>query len=138
MLCLQHNIRTTRIAIRCPSCGDISHRKCDKVSHYAPHKDWCCHVCNQKIPTSNNTNHSSENLVCPACRGRLANYRAPFECSKCRRRSTSNVLHKQGLPWSIFEAPTAGPARPVFPPLTVGQPNSRTEHHRSPKTPSES
>ena len=52
-----------------------------------------------------------------------------------REDSTSNVLHKQGLPWSIFEAPTAGPARPVFPPLTVGQPNSRTEHHRSPETP---
>ena len=28
--------------------------------------------------------------------------------------STPNVLHKQGLPWSIFEAPTAGPGRPVF------------------------
>ena len=33
-----------------------------------------------------------------------------------REDSTSNVLHKQDLPWSIFEASTAGPARPVFRP----------------------
>ena len=139
-------MRINSIAIRCHRFGGISHRKCANVSRYAPHVNWCCHVCNHNIPTSNNTyctNHTTsnntnpnpKNSVCPACRGRLANYRAPLECSECKRRSTSNVLHKQGLPWSIFEAPTAGPARLVFPPITVGQPNSQTERHRSLETP---
>ena len=87
-------MRLNSIAIRCHSCGGISHRKCANVSRYAPHVDWCCHVCNHNIPTSNNINctyHTTsnnnypKNSVCPACRGWLANYRAPLECSECKR-----------------------------------------------------
>ena len=52
-----------------------------------------------------------------------------------REDSTSNVLHKQGLPWSIFEAPTAGPARPVFPPLTVDNPTVERSTTEAPKHP---
>ena len=155
------------LAIRCPSCGGISYRKCANVSHYAPPVDWCCHVCNHKIPTSNytsytnlktsnytnytnhttsnntnytnhttsnNTNSNPKNSVCPACRGQLANYRPHLRAPTVEEDSTSNVFHKEALPWSIFEALTAEPANPVFPPITVGQPNSRTEHHTSPKT----
>ena len=82
-------MRLNSIAIRCHSCGGISHRKCVNVSRYAPHVDWCCHVCNHNIPTSNyittHTKLNPTNSVCPACRGRLANYRAPLECSECKR-----------------------------------------------------
>ena len=83
-------MRLNSIAIRCHSCGGISHRKCANVSRYAPHVDWCCHVCNHNIPTSSTTNHTilskqPTNTMCPACRGRLANYRASLECSVCKR-----------------------------------------------------
>ena len=82
-------MRSYSIAIRCHSCRDISHRKCANVSCYAPHVTWCCHVCNHNIPTSSTTNHTTskqpKNSACPACRGRLAYYWAPLECSKCRR-----------------------------------------------------
>ena len=106
-------MRLNSIAIRCHSCGGLSHRKCANVSRYAPHVNWCCHVCNHNNLTSNknnnknknnnnnnnnninnnnnnNNNHTfnkkkPKNTMCPACRGRLANYRAPLECSECKR-----------------------------------------------------
>ena len=137
-------MRINSIAIRCHSYGGISHRKCAYVSHYAPHVDWCCHVCNYNIPSSNNTNYTNNNTtsnnnlknsVCPACHGRWLTIGPHLSAPNVRENSISNLLHKQGLPWSSFEAPTAGPARLVYLPITVGQPNSRTEHHRSSKTP---
>ena len=90
-------MRLNSIAIRCHSCGGISHRKCSNVSRYAPQVDCCGHVCNHNIPTSintnytnytssSNTNHNFKNSVCLKCRGRLANYGAPLECSECRKK----------------------------------------------------
>ena len=82
-------IRLNSIGIRCHSCGGISHRKCVNVSRHSPHVDWCCHVCNHNIPTFSTTYcypNNNKDLVCPACRGRLANYKAPLECSECKRR----------------------------------------------------
>ena len=57
-------MKLNSIAIRCYTCSGISHRKCANVSRYAPHVDWCCHVFNHNIPTSNytnNTNHTTSN-----------------------------------------------------------------------------
>ena len=56
-------MRVNSIAIRCHSCGGISHRKCANVSRYAPHVNWCLHVCNHNILSSNNTNgkHTTNN-----------------------------------------------------------------------------
>ena len=89
-------MRLNSIAIRCHSCGGIFNRKRANVSPYAPQVDWCCRVCNHEILTSNytnyttnntNTNNNPKNSVCPACCGRLANYKAPFESSECKRGS---------------------------------------------------
>ena len=80
-------MRLNGIAIRCHSCGGISHKKY-AVSHYAPDVNWCCHICNHNIPTSSTTNYNpnkKKSSACPTCRGRLANYRAPLECSECKR-----------------------------------------------------
>ena len=113
-------LRLNSIAIRCHSCGGISHRKCANVSRYAPHVDWCCHVCNHNTSTSKNTNgtnHTTPNnnpnpkILCAqhVVAGWLT-IGPHLRALNVREDSTSNVLHKQGLSWSIFEAPTAGPA----------------------------
>ena len=139
-------MRLNSIAIRCHSCGGISHRKCANVSRYAPHVNWCCHVCNHNIqpPTTLITlTTQTPTIPIPIQKIQCAQHvvagwltiEPHLSAPNVGEDSTSNVLHKQGLSWSIFEAPIAGPARPVFPPIIVGQPNSRTEHHRSPETP---
>ena len=132
MMCLQPKNEKKSIAIRCHSCGDISHRKCDKVSRYAPHEDWCCHVCNHKIPTSNS---GPKNLVCPACRGLLVNYRAQLECSECKKGFHLICAPKTRPALEHFQSPHSWTCQTCLSAITVGQPNSRTEQHKSPKTP---